>query len=124
VESVSSPLHKNQPWDNDIGLFGLKIVKDVVRAFLKEAALTVLPADLLYSSGNGNHDVGGLFRRFDVSVFNSYFDKICLNDKHYLLPKHIIDQQFYSHRLLAALACAVGKIRASVIARTGGGGGF
>jgi hypothetical protein len=66
VDSVSSPLHRNRPWDDDIGLFGLKIGWDVVKAFLKEASLTVLPPDILYSGGDGNHDVGGLFRRFDV----------------------------------------------------------
>jgi hypothetical protein len=57
-------------------------------------------------------------------VFNSYFDKIHLNDRHCLLPKHIIDQQFYSCQLLAALARAVVKMRTSVISRTGGDGGF
>jgi hypothetical protein len=35
-----------------------------------------------------------------------------------------MDQQFYSRRLLAALARAAVKMRASVIARTGGGGDF
>jgi hypothetical protein len=57
-------------------------------------------------------------------VFNSYFDKICLNDQYCFLPKHIIDQQFYSRRLLAALAGAAAKMRASVIAWTGEGGNF
>jgi hypothetical protein len=66
VESVSSPRHKNRSWDDDFGLFGLKIGWDVARAFLKEAVLTVLPPDLPYSGGDGNHDVGGLFRRFVV----------------------------------------------------------
>jgi hypothetical protein len=49
-----------------MGLFGLKIGWDVARAFLKEAALTVLPLDLLYSGGDGNHDVCSLFCHFDV----------------------------------------------------------
>jgi hypothetical protein len=31
-----------------------------------EAELTVLPPDLPYSGGDGNNDVGGLFRRFVV----------------------------------------------------------
>ncbi len=70
MESVSSPRHKNRSWDDDIGLFGLKISWDVARAFLKEAALTVLPPDLLYSGGDGNHKIGGLFRRF--VVFSSF----------------------------------------------------
>jgi hypothetical protein len=66
VDSISSPLHKNRPWNDGIGVFGLKIGWDVVKAFLKEALLMVLPPDVLYSSGDGNRDVGGLFRRFDV----------------------------------------------------------
>jgi hypothetical protein len=70
-ESVSSPLHKNQPWDNDIGLFGFKIVKDVVRTFLKEAASTVLPPDLLYS--DGNHNVNSIFHRFHVFHLQQLF---------------------------------------------------
>jgi hypothetical protein len=47
VHSVSSPFHKNWPWDGDIGLFGVKIGWDVVKAFLKEAVSTVLPPDLV-----------------------------------------------------------------------------
>jgi hypothetical protein len=66
VDSVSSPLHKNRPWGGDIGLFGLKIGWDIVKAFLKKAPLTVLPPDLLYSGGDSNREVGSLFCRFDV----------------------------------------------------------
>ncbi len=66
MDSNSSPLLKNRPWDGDIGHFGLKIGWDVVKTFLKEAALKVLPPDLLHSGGDGNCEVGGLFRRFDV----------------------------------------------------------
>jgi hypothetical protein len=51
-------------------------------------------------------------------------DKIRLNDRYCLFPRHIIDHQFYSHRLLAALARSAVKMLATVIARTGGGGGF
>jgi hypothetical protein len=57
-------------WDNDIRLFGLKIVKDVVRTFLKEAASTVLPPDLLYSDGN---HVDGIFHRFHVFRLQQLF---------------------------------------------------
>jgi hypothetical protein len=49
-----------------MGLFGLKISWDVARAFLTEAVLMVLPPDLLYSGGDGNHDVGGNFRYFGI----------------------------------------------------------
>ncbi len=77
MKSVSSPRNKNRSWDDDIGLFGLKISWDVARAFLKEAALTVSPPDLLYSGDDGNHDVGGLFRRFVVfSSFTALFIKL------------------------------------------------
>jgi hypothetical protein len=45
-------LPQNWPWDNYMGLFGLKIGWDVARAFLTEAVLTVLPLDSVYSSGD------------------------------------------------------------------------
>jgi hypothetical protein len=45
----------------------LKIGWDVSRAFVIEAVLMmVLPPDLLYSSSDGNNNVGGLFHRFVV----------------------------------------------------------
>jgi hypothetical protein len=61
VEFGSVSFHKNLPWDDDMRLFSLKIVWDEARAFLTEAVSTVLPPDLVYSSSNGNHDVGGPF---------------------------------------------------------------
>jgi hypothetical protein len=48
-----------------MSLISLKISWDVARTFVIEAVLTVLPPDLLYS-GDGNNDVGRLFRRFFV----------------------------------------------------------
>ncbi len=57
-------------------------------------------------------------------VFNSSDDKIYLNHRQDLVPIRIVNQHFNSCRLLAALARAAVKMRASVIARTGGGGGF
>jgi hypothetical protein len=89
---------------------------------LPEAASTVLPPDLASSSSNGNHDISGSFCHF--FIVNSYDDKICFNDWKGLIPKHIVNQQFYSRQLFAALALAVAKMRASIIAQTGGGGGF
>jgi hypothetical protein len=44
-----------------MSLAGLKIGWDVARAFVMEAVLTVSPPDLLYSGGDGNHDVGNFF---------------------------------------------------------------
>jgi hypothetical protein len=65
-----------------------------------------------------------LFVILTFFVLNSSDDKIYLNNRQGLVPKHIVDQQFYSSRLLAALACAAVKMRASVTARMGGGGSF
>ncbi len=96
MESFSSPLHKNRSWDDDIGLFGLKIDWNIVRAFLKEAASTDSRQDLLYSGGNDEHDVAVFFVVLMFFVFNSYFDQIRLKVQDCLLPKHIIDQQFNS----------------------------
>jgi hypothetical protein len=53
-------------------------------------------------------------------VFNSSDDKIYLNNRQGLVLIRIVDQSFYSRRLLAALARAAVKMRASVTARTGG----
>jgi hypothetical protein len=61
-------------------LFGLKIGWDVAKAFLTDAALTILPLDFLYSGGDGNHDVGGPFRHFGNFCLYSFDDTICLND--------------------------------------------
>jgi hypothetical protein len=47
-----------------MGLFGLKISLDMARAFLTEAALTVLPPDFLSIGGNTDHNVAGPFRHF------------------------------------------------------------
>jgi hypothetical protein len=44
----------------------LKIGWDVARTFLKEATSTVSPPDLLYSGGDGNHNIGDLFRHFGI----------------------------------------------------------
>jgi hypothetical protein len=41
------PSTKNRPWDGDMRLIGLKISWDVARPFVTEAALTVLPPDLV-----------------------------------------------------------------------------
>ncbi len=49
-----------------MSLIGLKIGWDVARAFMIEAALTVSQPDLLYSGGDGNHDVGRLFCSFVI----------------------------------------------------------
>jgi hypothetical protein len=42
-----------------MGLFRLKISLDMARAFLTEAALTVLPPDFLSIGGDTNHNVAG-----------------------------------------------------------------
>jgi hypothetical protein len=65
-QSVSLSLHKNQPWDDDMGLFGLKIGWDIARGFLMEAASMASPQDLLYSSSNSNHNDGGHFCHFVI----------------------------------------------------------
>jgi hypothetical protein len=70
AESVSLSFRKNQPWDNNMQLFGLKIGWDIARAFLAEAALTVLPPDLVYSGSGSNHNVSSRFHLF--GIFSSF----------------------------------------------------
>jgi hypothetical protein len=59
-----SSFQENRPWDGNIGLVSLKIGWDVARAFLTEAAWTVLPPDFLNVGGDTNQDVGGPFCHF------------------------------------------------------------
>ncbi len=63
MESVFSSFHKTGPritiWD----FTALKLA-GCSRAFLVEAALIVSPLDLVYSGGNGKHDIGSPFWHF------------------------------------------------------------
>jgi hypothetical protein len=59
-----------------MGLFGW----DIARAFLTEAASPVSPPDLVYSASNGNHEVDSPFQHWHFFIFNSFDDKISLND--------------------------------------------
>jgi hypothetical protein len=72
----------------------------------------------------GYHTGPTILGHFVIFIVNSYDDKICFNDRQGLIPKHIVNQQFYSRQLFAAVARVVAKMRTSVIAQTGGGGGF
>jgi hypothetical protein len=55
--------------------------KDVARASLMEAVLTVLLPYFLNIGGDSNHDVGGPFHHFGYFlVFNNFDDTISLND--------------------------------------------
>jgi hypothetical protein len=47
-----------------------------------------------------------LFVILSFFVFSSDDDNICLNDRQGLVPKSIVNQQFYSRRLFAALSCS------------------
>jgi Mor family transcriptional regulator len=59
-----------------------------------------------------------------ISAFTSFDDKICSNDQQDLVPKPIVDHQFYTRQLFTALVRKAKKIVASVIAQAGGGSGF
>jgi hypothetical protein len=56
-------LHENQSWNNNPGLFGLKIVWDLAWAVLV-SALTVSLLDFQNSGSNSNHNFSGSFCRF------------------------------------------------------------
>ncbi len=47
---------RNLSWNNNLGLFGLKIARDLARALMMQAALTVLLLAFLDGSGDSNHD--------------------------------------------------------------------
>jgi hypothetical protein len=67
-----------------MGLFGLTIGWDAARAM-------VLPLDILYSGGDDNHNIEGPFHHFG-NFF--YLGQLC--DRQGLVPKHFVNQQFYS----------------------------
>jgi hypothetical protein len=46
------------------GMIRLKIAKNLARALLMWATLTVLPPDLLNGGGESNNKIGGRFRLF------------------------------------------------------------
>jgi hypothetical protein len=122
VQTGSSAHYRNSSWDDNLELSSLKIGWDVARAFVMSAALTVMPLDFLNC---GNHNVKDPFSHFgSFSAFNSFDVTICANDRQGLVPTHTAKQQFYSCQLFAALASATAKIRASIIAQTGGGRGM
>jgi hypothetical protein len=61
VWTAAFSLYRNQSWDDNLDLFGLKIASDLARAFWMQIALTVLPPDFANSCGQSNNKVGGFF---------------------------------------------------------------
>jgi hypothetical protein len=103
----------------------LKIGWDIARALLTEAEWTVLPLDFLNVGGSTNQDVGGPFHHFGYFfVYHSFDNIICSNDRQGLDSIHVVDQQFYSRQLFAALASMAMNFSTSVIVRIGGGRGI
>jgi hypothetical protein len=56
--------YRNQSWDDDPDLFGIKIARDLVGAFLKHPTLSVFLPDFLNYCGNRKQDVGYPFHHF------------------------------------------------------------
>jgi hypothetical protein len=82
----------------------------------------VSPPDFLYSCGDINHYGGDPFNHFcHFFIFNSFDDTICLCHRLGLVPKSVVNQQFYSHQLFPDLVHTAMKMFASVIAMTGEG---
>ncbi len=64
-------------WKDNLGLFSLKIIRDLTTACLMKAALTVALWVSLNSSGENNHNVGGLLSHFGrFFIFDSFDDSI------------------------------------------------
>jgi hypothetical protein len=90
-----------------------------------EAERMVLPPDLLNVGGGTNPDVGGPFRHFGYFfAYYSFGYIICSNDRQGLDSIRVVDHQFYSRRLFAALASMATNFGASVIVQIGGGRGI
>jgi hypothetical protein len=61
VWTGASSQYRNQTWNDNPELFGLKISWDLARAFMMEAALMVSPPDFLNSFNDSTHDVSSPF---------------------------------------------------------------
>ncbi len=107
-------LHGNQSGTTIWTYTAWKIGNDLARAFLMQISILVLPPDFLNSGFESKHNVCGHFHQF--SSLTALMQVLVL--------KCIVDQQFCSCRLFAALVSASMKMRTSVIARTIGGSGF
>jgi hypothetical protein len=61
-----------------LGPFGVKVTRDLARAFLMPILLTVSPPDFLNRSSENKQDVSCRFRNFDsFFLFNGFDDTIC-----------------------------------------------
>ncbi len=74
---------RNQSWNDNLGLFCLKIARDFAKAFFMKAALMVTVPVFLKGSDNSNHGVVGPFCHFShFFVFKrwfSLFDRLALS---------------------------------------------
>jgi hypothetical protein len=96
AESVSSSFHKTRLREGNIGLSNLKISWDVAIAFLTEAALMGFPCWTFYTAAATITPTSASFPSFwSFFVFNSFAGMICLNDRQGLVPKRLVDQQFF-----------------------------
>ncbi len=75
--TLESSLYRNQSWDNNPELFGIKIARDFARAFLKRPTVSVSPSEFLNCSGDRNHPVGDRFHNFQRFYFLTALLKEC-----------------------------------------------
>ncbi len=86
--------------------------------------VTVSPLDFLNGSSDSNYERRHPFHHLSYfSSFNCFDDTVCLTNQQDLVTICIVDQQFHSCWLSAALASVTTKICTSVRAQTGGGSG-
>jgi hypothetical protein len=69
VDFLESSLHRNQSWGVNPDLFGIKIARDLARAFLKPPTVSVPPPDFLNCGGDRNIAVCDRFRHFQRFYF-------------------------------------------------------
>jgi hypothetical protein len=118
VWTAASPLFKNQSWDDNPDLFGVKITRDLARVFLKQTTLTVLLPNFLNSNSDSNHDVGGPFRLFVhfsslkalVGEFGWFYDMF--------LSPYTLSTDNFSCQLFCTLTSAAMKMQTSITAWT------
>jgi hypothetical protein len=119
VWTAASPLFKNQSWDDNPDLFGVKITRDLARVFLKQTTLTVSLLDFLNSNGDSNHDVGSPFCHFgNFSSLKALDGEFGWFYDMFLSPYTLSTDNFFPANFFATLTSAAAKMRTSILALT------
>ncbi len=89
-----SSFDRNQSWDVNLDLFGIKIARDLVRAFLKHPTLSVLPPNSKLQPATETKPMAVLLIILMIFLFNSFGERIWLVLWH-ILVTHCLSRIFF-----------------------------